>query len=233
MRKKNDLAPPHEVSVFTKYVEEALDNLRLQNKNSFSVLEELTRQVRLATQMPRGEEQRQELVRLESARVALQAQFAASDKAFGEACRVHLAHLKDCWKQTGNPIFVHCAVAMWRFDPSGSFPEWCSEYLEECSRQILQLVSDKSLTASDCASRLPATFGFVRSTWNAFHQIRELYSSELMYRTLYALRMQDLPAQKATAEVLRLFGLENERSLRRRFAALKRSIYRQATTDES
>jgi hypothetical protein len=68
--------------------------------------------------------------------------------------------------------------------------------------------------------------GLTKPGWNSFREYRLLDESLEMLAELKAYRREGMSPQSASNEILSRFGLENERSMRRRIAAIKRALTR-------
>jgi hypothetical protein len=145
---------------------------------------------------------------------------------------------KTAYENTGNPLFVWHAISFFigaanelltdevtpEWEPwTGILPKWCLDYLAKCASAVINMDWGCDSPPSECAAMIPALFGFTKKGWNAFNERRELRGSQHVERYYYELRDEGISVQQAMNETLERYGLENERSVRRKIAAVAKA----------
>ncbi len=156
-----------------------------------------------------------------------------------------LEQLRVGFRTTRNGLMVWRAIAViltrsaapWEpLTGRETLPTWILDYLRGCAMFTALLsagidprkaLGDQSvrLTNADKIEIACQTFGFSRPGWNAFAemcQLDEMYAMENLYKSH---QTRGSTASQAMNEVLEMSCLENERSVRRRFAA-RRNVFR-------
>jgi hypothetical protein len=137
-------------------------------------------------------------------------------------CNVMDSIYETQWNATRNPLYVWWALSSNRCSP----PKWCLDYMHDCARKICDMADDETIDAQTCAVKIPSMLGLTKPGWNSFREYRLLDESLEMLAELKAYRREGMSPQSASNEILSRFGLENERSMRRRIAAIKRALTR-------
>ncbi len=156
------------------------------------------------------------------------------------------------WMATQNPIWVwrciarqhslseHVRACFPGLEAAVAIPPWCGDYLVEVAYRIevmaggrdfatpgamqerLNSCTSDELPSTDAPSRLPAALGLVRPGWNAFRE----YQSDDFPRLFLTVQETDRAAgRKPTMklrELMDVMGWVDERSARRKLAALRR-----------
>jgi len=133
-------------------------------------------------------------------------------------------NLRDCYQRTNNPFYVYLATSIFHNVYKTTPPIWCLDYFGKCSAAIVLLVDDETTPPRDCADKVKDIFGFTRTGWNAFNEMRELSLSARMHETYQSLRAQNLASIHAAIQTLEKYGLADDRSRRRRISALKKTL---------
>lgn len=114
-------------------------------------------------------------------------------------------------------------------------PDWCQDYMIDGAYKVERLARlrdyrdeqlhptglhlvDGQLTPKQCAERLPAALGFVRSGWNAF---REYEAEELPLMMLETAAIAK-DGSYSFDTIMQAMGWEDERNARRKLGKLRR-----------
>ena len=167
-----------------------------------------------------------EKITASSAQVGIPEEIAADIAAFERA-----------YAETGNPLYVWDALSLLcvplyvpgirsEFLRGALLPGWCIEYLGRVAEAILGLPSPSVHPPGGMAEQAPQlskALGLSRQGWDAFAEWRKDRAREQdadLYERVKALGIPDKDAMEAATE---FWGLEDERSVRRRLRRGRRA----------